>query len=134
MLDTDLTPSEIDSVFVTFGTGTEITDGTLFSTITPPPSSEIIIPLNEIGLALLNANLGAEVTLTGRMGDLTILDPGGEMSELIFGLSDLETGSGPTGLAVPFLSLTTVPEAKSTPLLLGLAALGLALGVRPRAK
>lgn len=136
ILDPGLDPASAASIFGTFGmSGDPLTDPFAVmpgDPVVPAEGLEIILTLNSFGIDLINDNLGGEVILTGRLEDVTpgipVMppDPATELSELLFGLSDVVSGGTETGLPKPSLDLTTIPEPTSLHLLLGGALLSAA--------
>lgn len=123
ILDPMIDPMSATALFDSFGVHLgptaaplgEIGSFTFDSSVPIPLPLEVVIPLGAEGLDLINANLGGEVVITGRIADFTPGVPGPEMSEILFGLSDVVDMAGmPTALAVPSLTVTSVPEPSST--------------------
>lgn len=129
LLDPGISVAAATAAWDTLGDPLGLIGGVTFDTamppMVPPGGLEIVIPLNALGVDLINMNLGGELVLGGRMLDVTPLDPSGEMSELMFGLSDVSPPA-PMGVDMPFLSLTEVPEPSAAVLALAACAFGLA--------
>jgi len=123
--------------FDTFGDPGSSIGGIGFDPDVPAPPGEIVIDLGTAGVDLINANLGGEIVITGRMLDVSPLLPAdpdgggpveGEMSEIMWGFTDVF--GGPSVTDMPFLTLETVPEPSVFALLSGLLSLGVALNRR----
>lgn len=118
-----------DSIFASFA-GPPIADPLIFGG-GGLPASEIVIPLNALGLGFLNSKIGLDLVLTGFMPSWSYdsrLTPSGDLvegSELIFGLTDVHDGDVPK----PYLTFefgedeTPVPEVMSPLINGGVAAL-----------